>query len=187
MTNPQPPSWRGAPPAPRRQIPGDLPFVVRRSAGRLSVSMGSVFALIWALLTGQLAFGLLAGESQDRTGGDVVAVVVGGFCAAVIFAVAALIVVRIILSNGPVLALDHSGLWIKNSQAVWGKAVWIPWESVERVARRRFLGARMIAVFAGRVRYLAPLRLNDRTESEILGALAQFGGRSVLEPRDQPS
>ena len=40
----------------------------------------------------------------------------------------------------------------------------------------------MIAVSAGGARYLVPLRLNDRTEAEIIGAVAQFGGRSVLEP-----
>jgi hypothetical protein len=173
------------PPAPRKQIPSDLPFVVRRSAGRVSALLGSMFAVIWVLLTGQLAVGLLAGESPDRTGGDVIAVVAGGLCGLVLFGAAAAIAVRIILARGPVLALDHSGLWVKNSQAVWGRAVWVPWESVERVTRRRFLGTRMIAVAAGGARYLVPLRLNDRTEAEIIGAVGQFGGRSVLEPRDQ--
>ena len=140
MTNPRPPSWRGAPPAPRKQIPSDLPFVVRRSAGRVSACSGRCSRAIWVLLTGLLAVGLLAGESPDRTGGDVVAVVAVGLCSLVVFGALAAIGARVILAGGPVLALDHAGLWVKNSQAVWGRAVWIPWESVERVTRRRFLG-----------------------------------------------
>ena len=140
------------------------------------------------LLTGLLAFGLLAGESPDRTGGDVVAVVASGCCALVAFAAAVALAVRLDPRGGPVLALDHAGLWVKNSQAVWARAVWIPWESVERVARRRFLLARMIGVAAGGARYLVPLRLNDRTEAEIIGArrrssdAASWNRRSVPEP-----
>ena len=183
MTAPRPPSWRGAPPPPRKQIPSDLPFVVRRSTGRVVAFFGAVFAALWALATGLVAVGLLSGASPDRTGGDVVAVVAFGLCVLVVCAAVVLIAARIAVAAGPVLALDHAGLWVKNARGGWGRAVWVPWESVEGVTRRRVLLARMIAVeVSGGVRYLAPLRLNDRTETEIVAAVTQFGGRSVLEP-----
>ncbi|WP_327004026.1 hypothetical protein OHA72_54760 [Dactylosporangium sp. NBC_01737] len=178
MTAPRPPSWRGAPPAPQKRIPGDLPFVVRRSAGRMAVFLGMVFLAIWVLLTGLLAFGLLAGESPDRTGGDLVAVVALGFCALLAFAAVVAVAVRLVVAAGPVLALDHAGLWVRNSQAMWARAVWVPWESVERAGPRRVLLARtlVVTVGGGRVRYLVPLRLNDRTEAEIIATVARFRG-----------
>ncbi len=143
--------------------------------------LGAVFAAIWAVLTGLLAAGLLAGESPDRTGGDVVAVVAFGFCALLTFAAALAVAVRIVVGAGPVLALDHSGLWVKNSQAVWGRAVWVPWDAVERATRRRVLLSRVLAVtvHGGKVRYHVPLRLNDRTEAEIVAAMDRFSGRSL--------
>ncbi|MEV4512827.1 hypothetical protein AB0K00_28120 [Dactylosporangium sp. NPDC049525] len=177
MTAPRPPSWRGAPPAPQKRIPDDLPFVVRRSAARVAVFLGAVFLAVWAPLTGLLAFGLLAGESPDRTGGDAVAVVAFGCCALLMFAAAVAVGVRLIVAAGPVLALDHAGLWVRNSRALWARAVWVPWESVERAGPRRVLLARTLVVgVGGRVRYLVPLRLNDRTEAEIIAAVASFRG-----------
>lgn len=154
---------------------------MRRSAGRVAVFLGAVFAAIWALLTGLLAAGLLRGESPDRTGGDVVAVVAFGFCVLVTFGIGLFVAVRVVLAAGPVLALDHAGVWVKNSQTVWARAVWVPWESVERATRHRFLLSRMLAVFVhgGGVRYLVPLRLNDRTEAEIIAAVARFSAGRI--------
>ncbi|MDG6108459.1 hypothetical protein [Dactylosporangium aurantiacum] len=48
--------------------------------------------------------------------------------------------------------------------------------------RRRVVVFRMLVVTAGGVRHLVPLRLNDRTDPEIVAAVGRFGGGSVLEP-----
>lgn len=173
MSTPRPPSWRGAPPAPRKQIPGDLPFVVRPSAGRVAAGFGAVFLAIWILLTGLLAVGLLAGESQDRTGGDVVAVVAFGLCTLVTFAAVVTIAARLVAAGGPVLGLDHAGLWVKNSRTMWARAVWIPWDSVERATPGR---GTLTVVATGGVRYVVPLRRNDRTRAEIIAAVSRFRG-----------
>jgi hypothetical protein len=177
VTAPRPPSWRGAPPPPRKQIPGDLPFVVRPSAGRVALAYGAVFAVVWLVLTGLLALSLLAGDSPDRTGGDAVAVVAFGLCTLVTFAAVVAVATRLVVVAGPVLALDPFGLWVKNSRWRWSRAVWVPWESVERAARSRVLLARTLTItVGGGVRYLVPLRGNDRTEAEIVAAVTRVRG-----------
>jgi hypothetical protein len=173
VTAPRPPSWRGAPPPPRRQIPDGLPFVVRRSAGRVALQLGATLGAAWLLLTGLLAFGLLAGQSPDSTGGDVVAVVAFGACTLVTFAAVVAAGARLVAAGGPVLALDHAGLWVRNSRWPWGRAVWIPWESVERATPGR---GTLVVESGGRVRYRVPLRRNDRTAAEVLAAVARFRG-----------
>ncbi|MEV0134343.1 hypothetical protein AB0H83_38520 [Dactylosporangium sp. NPDC050688] len=181
MTAPRPPSWRGAPPPPRRRIPEDLPFVVRRSTGKVALLYGAIYFMCWVLVTVQVAVSLLT-DSPDSTGGDTVAAVAVGVCGLVVFGAMVAITVRLVVGNGPVLALDHAGLWVKNSTGMFARAVWLPWESVEQVRRRRVVIFRMLVVTAGGVRYLVPLRLNDRTDPEIVAAVDRFGGRSVVAP-----
>ncbi|MFF5231651.1 hypothetical protein [Dactylosporangium sp. NPDC000521] len=160
-----------------KRIPGDLPFVVRRSTGRWTVLIGGIYAAAWILLMIQVAAGLLTGDSPDRTNGDAVAVAAIGLCGLVVFGALAVASVRIAVSGGPVLALDSVGLWVRNSRGLWGTAVWVPWAGVDRLARR----GRLTVLTTDGVRYTVPLRFNDRTPAEIVGAVGRFSGRPVLE------
>lgn len=155
---------------------------MRRSAGKVALLYGAIYLVCWTLLIVQAMVALLT-DSLDSTNGDVVAAVAVLVCGLVAYGAMVAVTVRLVVGNGPVLALDHAGLWVKNSTGMFARAVWLPWESVEQVRRRRVVIFRMLVVTAGGgVRYLVPLRLNDRTDPEIVAAVGRFGGREVLAP-----
>ncbi|GAA1526045.1 hypothetical protein GCM10009827_048540 [Dactylosporangium maewongense] len=160
-----------------KRIPGDLSFVVRRGTGRWTVLIGGISAAAWVLLMILVSAGLLTGGSPDRTNGDAVAVAAIGLCALVVLGALAVAAVRIAVSGGPVLALDSVGLWVRNSRGLWGTPVWVPWVGVSQLTRAR----RLTVLTTDGVRYSVPLRFNDRTPAEIVGAVGRFSGRPVLE------
>ncbi len=53
----------------------------------------------------------------------------------------------LITSGGPILAAGPAGLWIK-TRPTRGQAIWLPWEGVERIYRRRWGLEKMVCVKA---------------------------------------
>ncbi|PZG19336.1 hypothetical protein C1I95_11875 [Micromonospora craterilacus] len=99
-------------------------------------------------------------------------------------------------SGGPVLALGPTGLWIR-TRPTRGQAVWLPWAAVAQISRRRWgpekslvvklhdprvlrnlgaytaLDSGMLTVIHGSG-LLATLTFADRTEAEIMTAVAHY-------------
>lgn len=173
-----------------KRIPDDQPFVVRANVQKRALLFGGV-ALGVALLVGCLP--LLSG--------DVVIgfAVIGGFF---VF-IGALFGLQLYLltSGGPVLAVGPAGLWIK-TRPTRGQAIWLPWEVVAQVYRRRWSLEKMVCVqprdprtggnlgaftaldsglqqlFFG-TGFTATLNFADKPEAEIMGAIAHYAAGRV--------
>ncbi|WP_189040149.1 hypothetical protein [Micromonospora sonchi] len=106
-------------------------------------------------------------------------------------------------SGGPVLALGPAGLWIR-TRPTRGQAIWLPWEGIAQISRRRWSLEKMLVVKPRDTRALqnlgaytaldsaglsafygsglvATLNFADKSEAEILAAVAHFSaGRCPL-------
>nr|WP_296072164.1 hypothetical protein [uncultured Actinoplanes sp.] len=180
-----------------RRIPDDQPFVVRPHLGkRVALAAGITGALSLFLLC---LLGLAAAGEQDA---DVTGLLgVWLFLTLLLAAVfGGLMWLR--LAGGPVLAAGPEGLWIRTRQTP-GQAIWLPWSHIERISRRRWYFDRMLVVHpmdrrlqdnlgdftlfdAGLARsfhgsgFTAAVNFADRTEAEILQAVAWFAANRVV-------
>jgi hypothetical protein len=99
--------------------------------------------------------------------------------------------------NEPLLALGPAGLWMR-TKPVFGRAIWLPWESLLLISRRRYGFDKMLMV---RVRderiapltqprttfyrarrpsgFMATLNMADRSQDDILQAVAYFSANRV--------
>jgi hypothetical protein len=180
-----------------KRIPNDQPFVVHASAGKRAVQFG-VLLLFLALVFG-CPMGLAASGSGDV--GPLLAIV-GLFL--LFFAAVFALQIYLIVSGGPVLAVGPHGLWIK-TRPTRGQAIWLPWELVERVYRRRWAFDKMVCVKPRDPRvggnlgaftaldssmqqlffgsgFTATLNFADKPEQEIMSALHHFAaGRTMVQ------
>ncbi|MGX6602740.1 hypothetical protein ACWKSP_11460 [Micromonosporaceae bacterium Da 78-11] len=179
-----------------RRIPTDQPFTVHPSLRKRLVVFGGVWATVAVLLL--CIFGLASvGDDVENTGAlFAVWAVIVVFFGAVVFPV-----VWSISSGGPVLALGPAGLWIK-TRPTRGQAIWLPWEAVALISRRRWSFEKMLVVQPRDPRaggnlgaftaidasltkafygsgFTATLNMADRTEAEILQAVAYFAANRV--------
>lgn len=176
------------------RIPEDQPFTVRPSVAKRALVVGGVVLLTMALLG--CALGL---ASIGETDGlpllivwCVLAVLAGAGAAAQVYALA---------SGGPALAVGPAGLWIRTRPSR-GQAIWLPWEAIEVISRRRWgfetmlavkprdpravpnLGAftafdAMIPSAAFGTSLAATLNFADKPEQEILQAVTYFAANRV--------
>jgi hypothetical protein len=192
----QPPQpWR---PYAVKRIPTDQPFVVGPSAGKRALLLGG--ALLFVLLLVGCPLGLAVGTSNS--GGDAVFGVVAVLgCLAVFLGALLGVQLWMLSSGGPVLAVGPAGLWIK-TRPTRGQAVWLPWEAVARIYRRRWAFDKVVCVQPRDPRagdhlgaytavdasmqklvfgtgFTAPLTFANRPESEIMGALAHYAAGRV--------
>ncbi|WP_238013572.1 hypothetical protein KZZ52_38605 [Dactylosporangium sp. AC04546] len=207
---PRPPEWQRPQVPPggyqvpvgpvAERIPEDLPFVVRHSKlkrAALSVPIVLLLVLVLACAIGQLALP----DDANSTSGDAVAVAFFTLCLLLIFGAAVTLQIALVTSGGPVLAASPAGLWIKTRPSR-GQAIWLPWEGVERISRRRWglerllvvtprdpraegnlgvftaVDASLLKLFYGSG-FTAPLTFADRRESEIMTAITQLSAGRV--------
>ncbi|GAA2622096.1 hypothetical protein GCM10010399_61620 [Dactylosporangium fulvum] len=213
---PRPPAWQGpprvppggyqVPPGPQapvvKRIPEDQPFVARPSVLKRLLVFGPVALVVVLAFTCPLAL-VLTTESPDSTSGDIVAVLAFAGCMLFVVAGAVSLQVFLITSGGPVLAAGPAGLWIK-TRPTRGQAIWLPWESIERISRRRWALEKMVVVKPRDPRtegnlgvftaidssllkvfygsgFTATLNFADRGEHEIMAAIAQYSnGRTLI-------
>jgi hypothetical protein len=196
---PPPQGWQQPqPPFPPQQqlpvtkrIPEDQPFIVRPSVQKRILLFGGI-SLFFALLIGCLP---AAGSGELLVGLAIVG------CALVFFGLIFGLQVWLMTSGGPVLAVGPAGLWIK-TRPTRGQAIWLPWEAVAQVYRRRWALEKMVCVrphdprtgtnlgaftaldssmqqlFFG-TGFTATLNFADRSEAEIMGAIAHFAAGRV--------
>jgi hypothetical protein len=205
---PPPGGFRVPPPPPppavplTKRIPDNLPFVARPSAFKRLLVMLPVVIVVLLVVGCPLGFALTA-SGPDHTSGDVVALVAMLGCLAVALAAVIGLSVFLMASGGPVLALAPTGMWIK-TRPTRGQAVWLPWEGIERISRRRWGLEKMLVVKARDPRvegslgaftqvdsamlklfygsgFTTTLNFADRSEDEILAAVRQFSnGRTQI-------
>jgi hypothetical protein len=185
-----------------RRIPENLPFVARPSVLKRILVLGPI-AVVLLLLIGCPLGLALTDDGPNHTSGDIVALVGLLGCMAVVLAAAFGVQIFLVTSGGPVLAMGPAGLWIK-TRPTRGQAVWLPWEGVEQVRRRRWGLEKMLVVKARDPRiagslgaftqldsammklfygsgFTATLNFADRSEDEILAAVRQFSaGRTPV-------
>jgi len=183
-----PPGWFPGPPVAKR-IPENLPFVVYPSLAKRLLQLGGL--ALFVLLIGVCVVVLsLASRSSDHT------VQIATIFPMLIGAVGIAVQLYLIVSGGPVLAADHVGLWIK-TRPTRGQAIWLPWEGIERIYRRRWALEKNVCVKARDPRatanlgaftafdasmqrlvfggdFSATLVFANRSEQEIMTAIAQL-------------
>ena len=178
-----------------KRIPEDQPFVVRPNVAKRLAVVGAGTAVIGLFLFCILGLAAL-GEDVDMAG------LVGVWLVIVVFFF--LLVGGIawtVSSGGPVLAAGPAGLWIK-TRPTRGQAIWLPWEHIALISRRRWGVEKMLVVQphdprAGRglgaftafdaslttafygSGFTATLTFGDKKEAEILQAVAYFAANRV--------
>ncbi|GGL90753.1 MULTISPECIES: hypothetical protein [Micromonospora] len=189
------------PPAPTtKRIPEDQPFVARpniaKRVGLISAVVGAVLLPILCCVGFAIA---QAGSAGSAVGITVVIAVISLLGLVLPLGLQ----IWLLASGGPVLALGPDGLWIR-SRPTRGQAVWLPWEAVAQISRRRWSLEKMLVVQPHDPRTLqnlgaytafdsgllkafygsglvATLNFADRSEAEILAAVQYYSaGRCPL-------
>ncbi|WP_432824977.1 hypothetical protein [Dactylosporangium sp. CA-092794] len=196
----------GVPPGPQvplaRRIPDNLPFVARPSGVKRALVLVPI-GLLALFIIGCPATLVLTADGPDHTSGDIVALVAMLACLAIVLAGVIVLQIFLVTSGGPVLAAGPAGLWIK-TRPTRGQAIWLPWEAVEQVRRRRWMLEKMVVVKPRDPRiegnlgvftaidsaalklfygsgFTATLNFADRSEDEILAALREYSaGRTAF-------
>lgn len=179
-----------------KRIPEDQPYVVRHSMAKRSLTFIPVILIFGCMGLSLAVLGL--GSEPPEPGVAVVGVLSALLGIGVPFGV-----MWLSFGNAPVLAVGPHGMWIK-TRPTRGQAVFLPWEAVAVIERRRWLWEKMIAVkpvdprtvantgvftavdsglltaFYG-TGMVATLTFASRPEHEILAAIAHYSaGRCVL-------
>ena len=176
------------------RIPADQPFIVRPSVRKRVLFFGGFVALLLLLLGCVLAWGA-SGSSNG------LALLVIFLAIAAFFVVLFGLQVWLLATGGPVLAVGPAGLWIKTRPSR-GQAIWLPWESIGLISRRRWSFEKMLCVAPRDPRagqqlgaftafdsmvtqaafgtgFTATLNFADKGEQEILQAVAYFAAGRV--------
>jgi hypothetical protein len=172
-----------------KRIPEDQPFIVRPSVRKRGLLFGGL--LLFVVLVLACLMGLAASDSTDV--GPLLGMV---GCFAVFSGLLIGFQLWLITSGGPVLAVGPSGLWIK-TRPTRGQAIWLPWEAIDQIYRRRWSLEKLVCVkprdprttgslgaftaldsgiqqlFFG-TGFTATLNFADRSESEIMQAISHF-------------
>ncbi|WP_125807249.1 hypothetical protein [Actinoplanes sp. ATCC 53533] len=176
------------------RIPEDQPFIVRPSVRKRVLAFGGFVLALMTVLG--CVLGLAAIGSPN--GG---ALLILFLVIAVAFVGLFGLQIWLVATGGPVLAVGPAGLWIKTRPSR-GQAIWLPWEAIGGISRRRWSFEKMLCVAPRDPRaeqrlgaftafdsmvtqaafgtgFTATLNFADRSEQEILQAVAYFAGGRV--------
>ena len=188
-----PAGYSAAPPAVAKRIPEDQPFVVRPNTVKRVLHVCAVAAPLSAIAS--VAGAVLLSEVTSHS-----VAILGSL--SLFICVLALVVAGLgfplwlIASGGPLLAVGPTGIWIK-SRPARGQAIWLPWEGIAHISRRRWSLEKMVvvkprdpradsnlgaftAVDAGLLKlfygsgFTATLNFADKPEAEIMAAITHF-------------
>ena len=173
-----------------KRIPEDLPFVVRPNALKRSLIVGAFLAVVVLPLL------LCVGGLVSATDGEALQSLIVPMLLLILVVATLAVQVWMVASGGPVLALSPAGLWIK-TRPTRGQAIWLPWEGVAHISRRRWSMEKMLVVKARDPRadsnlggytaldasivklffgsgFTATLNFADKPEAEIMAAVQHF-------------
>jgi hypothetical protein len=176
------------------RIPEDQPFIVRPSVRKRVLVFGAFLAGLMIFLGCVLGLGAIGSDNGA-------ALLVVFFAIALAFAGLFGLQIWLVASGGPVLAVGPAGLWIK-TRPTRGQAIWLPWEAIGLISRRRWSLEKMLCVAARDPRagqqlgaftafdsvvtqaafgtgFTATLNFADKSEQEILQAIAYFAAGRV--------
>jgi hypothetical protein len=195
-----PPPAPHTPPPVVKRIPDDQPFVLRPSAKKRLLLFGGVVLFVLLLLGCPAGLALSRGAGGSSSGGAIVFAVA---MAVILLALGATFALQLYLitSGGPILAAGPAGLWIK-TRPTRGQAIWLPWEAIGLISRRRWSFEKMLCVAPRDPRatqqlgaftafdsvvtqaafgtgFTATLNFADKSEQEILQAVAHFAAGRV--------
>ncbi|MEV4757377.1 hypothetical protein AB0J86_19980 [Micromonospora sp. NPDC049559] len=139
---PGPPPGGWAPPPPQlpvtNRIPEDQPFVARPSVRKRALFLGGLLLFVLLMLACPL------GLAASNDGGLIV--LLGGLAFfALLVGLPLGFQLWLVTSGGPVLAVGPAGLWIK-TRPTRGQAIWLPWEAIDQIYRRRWALEKMVCV-----------------------------------------
>jgi hypothetical protein len=165
-----------------KRISDNLPLVVYPSLAKRSLQFGGL--ALFFLLGG--AFEIVAAFA-DRSRGHTVQFVITAI-PMLVGAVALAAQLYLSVSGGPILAADHAGLWIK-TRPTRGQAIWLPWEGIEQIYRRRWAVEKNLCVKARDPRARANLGAYTTFDASMqrlvfgsdFSATLVFGSRSEQE------
>ncbi|SCL35861.1 hypothetical protein GA0074692_4201 [Micromonospora pallida] len=175
-----------APPAPTaKRIPEDQPFVVRPSVAKRGLLIGGVALVVLMPIVCIAGIGV-ASAGGPGTSDDAVFTIFGILiCLLTLIALPLGIQLWLIASGGPVLALSPAGLWIR-TRPTRGQAVWVPWEAVAQIRRRRWSLEKMLVVELRDPRMLQNLGAYTALDNSMLKAFYGSGLASTLNFADRP-
>ncbi|RLK23522.1 hypothetical protein DER29_1387 [Micromonospora sp. M71_S20] len=191
------------PPPVTRRIPEDQPFVVRPNVAKRGLLMMGVALVLILPIACCAGLGMVNSADPQLRSQSVVGLLAVVGCLLALVALPLGIQLWLIGSGGPVLALGPAGLWIR-TRPTRGQAIWLPWEGVAQISRRRWSLEKMLVVTPRDARALrnlgaftaldsatlntfygsglvATLNFADRPEAEIMAAVAHYSaGRCQL-------
>lgn len=176
------------------RIPSDQPFIVRPSVRKRSLVFGAIVLAVLVCLGCVLGLGAIGSDNG-------LALVAVFFVIALFFVAIFAFQVFLLTSGGPVLAVGPAGLWIK-TRPTRGQAIWLPWEAIGLISRRRWSLEKMLCVAPRDPRaeqnlgaftaldssimkaffgtgFTSTLNFADKSEDEILQAVAYFAAGRV--------
>ncbi|MFG1776149.1 hypothetical protein ACGFIG_06945 [Micromonospora sp. NPDC049048] len=186
-----------------RRIPEDQPFVVRPNVAKRGLLMMGVVLLFVLPIASCAGLGIVNSADPQMRSQSVLGILGVVGCLLALIALPLGIQLWLIGSGGPVLALGPAGLWIR-TRPTRGQAIWLPWEGVAQISRRRWSLEKMLVVKPRDSRVLqnlgaftaldgaalsafygsglvATLNFADRSEAEIMAAVAHYSaGRCQL-------
>ncbi|MGW0436078.1 hypothetical protein ACWDV4_26465 [Micromonospora sp. NPDC003197] len=175
-----PGGWQQPPVAPAplvKRIPEDQPFVVRPSGRKYLLFFGGLMAFVLLMAGCPLGLMAMAGSPEMvLIGLGIFLVTFGGLFGLQYWMVA---------SGGPVLAVGPTGLWIK-TRPTRGQAVWLPWEAVEQVYRRRWAFNKYVCVKLRDPRMLGNLGAYTALDSSMMQGVFGTGLTATLNFGDRP-
>ncbi|HEX5595881.1 MAG TPA: hypothetical protein VFX61_07675 [Micromonosporaceae bacterium] len=201
-----PPQYSPYPPPPppsvAKRIPEDQPFVVRPSIRKRGMVFGAVPLVLIVPLSCLFGIAMLGSDETDAGEALLGLVAVAG-CLLLLLGLPLGFQLWLIASGGPVLALGPAGLWIR-TRPTRGQAIWLPWEGVAQISRRRWSFEKMLVVKPRDPRaeqnlgaftaldsgllnlfygsgFVATLNFADKPEAEILAAVHHYNaGRAPI-------
>lgn len=173
------------PPAPTAsRIPEDQPFVVRPSVAKRGLVMGGLALLLLSPIICFAGLGLSSSADPDIRGDVLLGVGAMTLCLLAAVGLPLGIQLWLIASGGPVLALSPAGLWIR-TRPTRGQAVWVPWEAVAQIRRRRWSLEKMLVVQLRDPRMLQNLGTYTALDSSLLTAFYGSGLVATLNFADR--
>ncbi|MBF9134071.1 hypothetical protein I0C86_34800 [Plantactinospora sp. S1510] len=179
-------------PRPNR-IPGDLPFVVKADGRKFAFWFGGVAGgslLLLCCLVGGHSY-LLARDLNtpptEMINTVAVPVLIPGM---LVLGWPVLVAYRRLIGRGPLLAADHSGVWVRTA-GMLGRPYWLPWEAVVAVYAGGNFGGKTVWIdcdprhpaFPPGTRFPVRTLTSDHDARQILTALDGLAsGRASVRP-----
>jgi len=168
-----------------KRIPENEPFVVRPNIAKRALLSAGIVLIVLLPVAFLAGLGILSSSEPEVRSAAAVGLLGLFVCLLTAIALPLGIQLWLIGSGGPVLALSPAGLWIR-SRPTRGQAIWMPWEAVAHISRRRWSLEKMVVVTPRDPRMLQHLGGITRVDSAALSLFYGSGLAATLNFADRP-